>query len=98
MKLFTEAVLAFSLRFQQLGLNLKENQVHASKEHRSNKSWSRNNSQISHFTLYLYVISAFEVHGNTYSHQSRTYSIHTSLLAWTKANVSLVCYSCKTKS
>ncbi len=31
-KLFTETLLAFSLRFQQIGLSLHENQVHQSEE------------------------------------------------------------------
>jgi hypothetical protein len=31
-KLFTGTVLAFNLYFQQIGLNLQENQVHHSKE------------------------------------------------------------------
>jgi hypothetical protein len=31
-KLFTETLLAFNLHFQQIGLNLQENQVHHSKK------------------------------------------------------------------
>ncbi len=39
-QLFTETVLAFNLHFEQLGLNLEENQVHHSKErnYRSRKN------------------------------------------------------------
>jgi hypothetical protein len=34
-KKFTETVLAVSLHFQHIGLNLQENQVHHSKEHKT---------------------------------------------------------------
>jgi hypothetical protein len=59
-KLFTETVLALSLNFQHIGLNLQETKCTIRK---SVKFWSRNNFKILNLIETCTVISAFEGHG-----------------------------------
>jgi hypothetical protein len=62
-KLFTETVIPFKLQFQHIGLiSLQENQVHFSKG-RIIRVQKQHKDFI--FTLYSYMSSAFERHGNT---------------------------------